>query len=503
MADYERFKWRETQPGRWVRDLDEPERAYTSLFKRFEGTGRSFFHMTGHLSLTMVIPEGQSRAQAEANLDQALKKAWIALRCQHPNLASQTKLDPDAGKWVKEYVTNADGWLEKTFVLVPGNQTGAEWSNNDPPAPPLPTMNVISPAVTDEHTIRRDLIFRAPHDIIDGMGTLLLFDNYTRLTVEALGKGDSYQVPALDDPLIIDNLSPPYRVAANVPPETSEAIKQRLASIAAAEEADASNTIEIASLPHKSGVVAPGVHKRVELILPPDEASALLAASKRIGATVTHVFHAALALALRDLQTRKEEPRPIRLDGYLLRNERGTCQPPYNDHRHPTGVYHSVSGDKLTVNMTVPAQSSTRSQEDDKAEFLRIVEQMKQFYTAVRDDRDHYALAPHLWAKGTAPLPTEEQATPPPFPPPSEIAPVSISSMGRIDGVIAHRRGPVEVADPWVTGEELRNGLGLFLGTFRGSLSLSAAYNDAWIEKEEATAFLRRCMDLVKDSLDC
>ena len=503
MTDYEEFKWRETQPGRWVRDLDEPEMAYTSLFKRFEGSGRSFFHMTGHLSLKMAVPEGESRTRAEAKLDQALKNAWVSLRCQHPNLASQTKLDPSTGKWVKEYLTSADGWLDKTFVCVPGEHTGVEWSNNDPPAPPLPTMNVLSPAVQDEQTIRRDLIFRAPHDIIDGIGTLLLFDNYIRLAAEALDKGDAYQLPALDDPRIVDNLSPPYRVAAAVSPETSEAIKQRLSGLEAAEKADALTTIETASLPHKSGVVAPGVHKRVELILSPEETSSLLAACKRAGATITHVFHAAIALVLRDLQPRTDEPRPTRYVAYLLRNERGTCQPPYNDHRHPTGVYHSISGDKLVVNMTVPPAAAQSHGDDYRAEFLRIVEQMRQFYTAVRDDKNHYALAPHLWAKGTAPLPTEPQATPPPIPPPGKVAPVSISSMGRIDGVIAHRHGPIETMNPWVTGEELRNGLGLFLGTFRGSLSLSAAYNDAWIEEEEATRFVKMCMDVVKSSLGC
>lgn len=208
-ANYERFEWRETQPGRWVRDIDETETSYTSLFKQWEGSGRSFFHMTGHLSLRMAVPEDHSGTQAEANLDQALSNAWVALRCQHPNLASQTRLDAATRKWIKEYLTNADGWLDNTFIPVPGNQTGIEWANGDPPAPPLPTLNVLSPGIRDGRIIRRDLVFRSPHDIIDGIGTLLLFDNYIRLAAEALEKGDSYKLPTIDDPQVPDDLSPP------------------------------------------------------------------------------------------------------------------------------------------------------------------------------------------------------------------------------------------------------------------------------------------------------
>lgn len=260
--------------------------------------------------------------------------------------------------------------------------------------------------------------------------------------------------------------------------------------------------IEPFGLPHKAGVLVPGVHKRVELGLPPDEIKSLLAAWKRVGATVTHVFHAAIALVLRDLQTKTDQPRPVRYINYLLRNERGSCHPPFNDHRHPTGVYHSISGNKLVVNMTIPAWYSSLDEKlDNKGELLRVVEQIKNFYTAVRDDPDHYALAPHLAAKGTAPLPTETQPGPPPIPAPSEIAPVSIPSMGRIDNIIAHRHGAIEVFDPWVTGEELRNRFGLFLGTFRGSLSLSAAYNDAWHDEMEASGFLGQRMKVVRISL--
>ncbi len=135
------------------------------------------------------------------------------------------------------------------------------------------------------------------------------------------------------------------------------------------------------------------------------------------------------------------------------------------------------------------------SDDEANAEFERILVHMRDYYHRVRDDTDHYALAPYIWAAATpeVALPASTVSVPPPNPRPS----VSISSMGLIDHIIGLEHGPIDVYNPWVTGEELGNGLGLFLGTFRGELCLSAAYNDAWHDKEEVEGFLSRCEEIV------
>ncbi|MCV5085065.1 hypothetical protein OFB78_31180, partial [Escherichia coli] len=43
---------------------------------------------------------------------------------------------------------------------------------------------------------------------------------------------------------------------------------------------------------------------------------------------------------------------------------------------------------------------------------------------------------------------------------------------------------------PWVTGEELTNGLGVFLGTLDGVLCLSCAFNEAWHDRKGVDEFL-------------
>ncbi|KAF6826291.1 hypothetical protein CPLU01_09747 [Colletotrichum plurivorum] len=499
-SPYPELIWSQTSPGVWQRSIDEVEESYAVLATLYEGSGLMFFAMTGHISLNIDIPDGVSPSEASSRLDRALNNAWLALRYDHPTIASQVTQNLDTGKWTKTYEQFRDAqdqtqtaWLSKTLVPVSTDKTGNAWANSNPPAPKIPTLFVLSPASDKDGALRRDLVFRAPHDIIDGIGTLTLCGNFITHVAKAYSEGDSYQLPTFDGSEAA-NLSPPYRVAANVPPTLTDAQKKRLADMAAQKAAAMKAPgIEILDMPYRHGATLPSKHQRAALTLTTEETARLIAACKAADATVTHVFHAAIALVVRDIQPRAAEPKRVRYVNYILRNERASCQAPYNSRAHPAALYHSVPGQSLVVDMDLPAAGDDAPLRDD--EFFPIVQTMKDFYHGVRNDAEHYALASTIWAAGTAPLPLSPR--PLPVPPPKTHPSVSISSMGRVDGIIAPRTGAIEAHDPWVTGEELGNGLGLFLGTFRGELCLSAAYNDAWHTEEDVLDFLRRCKDVV------
>ncbi|KAI9170660.1 putative amidase [Paramyrothecium foliicola] len=499
---YEHLRWREIEAGVWTRDIDEIEEFYAAIAKLWEGSGHMYFAITGHISLSVSVSDSDATATGQ-KFDEALGKAWKALRNQHPAIASQTLLEPNNGKFKKIFKVNSPDWFEKTFVRVDSGQTGIDFANSDPPAPKLPTLFVLSPAVSsaDGH-IRRDLVLRSPHDIMDGVGTLMLLNTLVQLTAEALTHEDAFSV-STGDANIGERLSPPYRIAAAVPPSPTASMKEKLARMALEQERDAKiEQLPIAGLPFKQGETVPGVHKRVEITLAEDEANKLISAAKAVGATVTHVFHAAIALTLRDLQEKTTEARRVQYVSYILRNERAACKPPYNDHRHAAALYHSVSGGKLTVEMTVPSASSdpSTSVAEDREEFLRVLRLMTDFYQNVRNDPDHYAIAPNLWANGVPKLPVPlDPSKPLPVPAPELHPSASISSMGKLDSIIKAQQGPISVDNPWVTGEELRSGLGLFLGAFKGQLSLSAAYNDAWHDEKEIRGFLKHCLKLVNE----
>lgn len=501
MDPYEHLKWSEHAPGVWQRDIDEAEQFYTNLAKLYEGSGRMFFAITGHLSLLINLTAGEDRDAAEKRVDDALRKAWLALRFHHPTIGAQVIYDETKGRFQKVYRTfkneeDQETWVDATFQLVPERQTGVDWANSDPPAPKLPTLFVLNPTSPHdtEAMISRDLVFRSPHDIIDGIGTLHLLSNLLAQAARIHELGDAYPVPSLDGSET-ENLSPSFRIAAKVPTELTEAQKERLSAIANEKEA-VSRDVEILGIPFNEGAQLPGKHQRVAITLSPETTVQLLQGCKSLGVTVTHAFHAAIAMVVRDLQPLRSEPSRGRYVNYLLRNERQSCVEPFNTPKHAAAVYHSISGKSLVVDLDLP---TIDGRGEPKEEFLQIVHHMKQFYEDVRDDPEHYALACPIWAASTPQLPKSKGQVA--VPPPKALPSVSISSMGRIDSILGHHDGLFQAFNPWVTGEELGNGLGLFLGTFRGELCLSGAYNDARHDKEEVLDFLCRCKKIVGEGL--
>ncbi|KAK2000324.1 hypothetical protein LX36DRAFT_630796 [Colletotrichum falcatum] len=494
---YPEFAWCQTSPGVWKRTADEVERFYSALVTLYEGSGLMFFAITGHISLHVDVRDIGDDTEAGAIFDKALESAWLALRFDHPTIASQVTQDAATGRWTKTYrqcgdLAEQNRWLEETLVHVLAEQTGQEWANSQPPAPKMPTLFVLSPASHKDGIIRRDLVLRSPHDIIDGVGTLMLLSNLIASASGAFSEGGAYKPPALDGSEVM-NLSPPYRVAANVPLALTGDQEKRLADMAA-QKAAAMNPadMKLLDMPYRHGESLPSRHQRVARTLTKEQTALLTAACKAADATVTHVFHAAIAIVLRDIQERGPEAKRVRYVNYILRNERGSCRAPYNSHRHPAALYHSVPGQSLVVDMDLAAVGDDRVSD---GEFLRVVQVMKDFYHGVRNDEEHYALAPTIWAAAAPDVPASPR--PLPIPPPKTHPSVSISSMGRVDHIIAPKTGHIEAYDPWVTGEELGNGLGLFLGTFRGELCLSAAYNDAWHAASDVLDFLKRCEDVV------
>lgn len=507
---YPSLIWREASPGVWQRDVDEAEKFYYALAKLYESSGRMFFAMTGHLSVSVDVPQGQTREDVEQCLETALRHGWLALRYDHPTIASQVSHDLATGQVTKTYRTcpadtERDAWLAKTFVPIATGETGEEWANSDPPAPRIPTLFVLEPRTAASssvasNTIRRDLVLRSPHEIVDGIGTLHMFNNLTRLIADAYEAGSSSKTPSFDGSET-KNLSPPLRVAANVPTELTDRQKQNLseqnAHKAAASQDD--GDIKVLKMPYQHGTKAPGKHQRVALDFSERDTAALIAACKSPRATVTHAFHAAIAMAVREVQERKPQPQQVRYVNYILRNERRSCVDPYDTPRHAVSVYHSVSGRALMVDMTLPASGDAIGPADRVNELCSIIEKIRHFYDAVRDDGDHYALSLPIWEAGCPKLPKSDAF--PPVPPPNPKPSVSVSSMGNVDSIIASKHGQIMVDKPWVTGEELGNGLGLFLGTFRSKMSLSAAYNDAWHNKAEVEDFVCRCRDIVLTGL--
>lgn len=167
-------------------------------------------------------------------------------------------------------------------------------------------------------------------------------------------------------------------------------------------------------------------------------------------------------------------------------------------------VYHSVSGNSLAIDLTVPSIAEKEAKDypspaQTQTEFCALVQQVKDFYTSIRNSPGNLALTPAFWSMATPHVPNPSSANPldTPVPAPNPSPSVSISSMGKLDGIVTPQHGDVRAKDPWVTGEELGTGIGVFLGTWQDRLQLSAAYNEAWHNREEVRGFLEGCCGIV------
>jgi hypothetical protein len=256
--------------------------------------------------------------------------------------------------------------------------------------------------------------------------------------------------------------------------------------------------IQTASPPFQRQNTLPGKHQRVAVTLSENTTARLLEKCRSLGLSVTHAYHAAIALAVRDLQERKENERMVRYISYCLVNERHHCKPPYSTPSHPASVYHSVSGRCLAVDLTVPALGSFKDTSTDEEIFRAIAQHVRDYYLEIRDNQEYIKLVPSFWAMSILPYPGPDL---PQIPARNETPSVSISSMGVLDKVIRHSYGSFSVENPWVTGEELGTGLGVFLDTWKGRLTLSAAYNDAWHGKKEVLDVLNGCNDIAFQGL--
>lgn len=500
--------WHETSPGHYERGIDEGEFFYTSLAKRWEGTGRTYFAMTSCVEISVQHQERNDGSQIERRVETALRKAWRRLRYDHPTLASAVEYDASSQTCKKVYETFVDDedgakeadWLDKSFIIIRNGQSGTGFCNSDPPVNKYATLYLITPPSPTEDfeqkILRRDVVFRCHHDVIDGIGTLMLLNNLFQYASRAYSLHDDYTDIRFGDEF--RNLSPPFRVAARIPSEPTEAQKDR-ARIIMAENAAAAKDAEIIGIPFHLGKGIPAISQRTAIYLSEEETRTILQKCRAARVSATQAFHAGIVIAVRDIQDRKEAARQARYVNYCLINLRSFCDPPYNTSQHAASVYHSGSGRSLIVDVTIPAESrpprnpSTKAARDD---FIAVVTRIRAFYTAVRSDREHIAMVPLYYAAITPSYPTS--SSPPADVPPPNLRPsVSISGLGVIDEIVEPRHGPFRLENPWVAADEYSTGVGVFLATWKGRMCLSAGYNEAYHGEGQVLGFLERVREVV------
>lgn len=353
--------WKEVSLGRWECDLDEAEQFYTSLVNAYEGSGRTFFAMTRHLfSLSIAVPEDTSHRTMEQRVIKALQSVWLALRYDHPTIASWVEYDHSQRKCRKVYETlpgrelgiERNNWLNTTFSIISDARRGHEWCSNDPLVPLLLTIFLLKAPSSNINgrVLNLELVLRSHHDIIDGIGTLHLFNNLLSHTASAFSQGSSSKLPTFGPEWTA--LSPPLRIAANIVSHLTQDQTTRYEQTIA-HSASLHQHAEIINIPFQRGPTLPGKRQRVAHTLSPNRSPlALLQACRTQGITATHAYHAATAMCMRDRQPRGPTTTPTRTARYMINHR------PANPRAHRTPPR---SGRRLAVALAVAARTGATS----------------------------------------------------------------------------------------------------------------------------------------------
>lgn len=210
------------------------------------------------------------------NLEQALRQAWTSLRYRFPSLESTVSDDT-------------------RFCETPGNPAAEQWMKK--------TYQIHEETTADELFARlrsishitlhylpetKQLVINAPHSLIDGRGILHLYNElFNQLA-------NPNQVTAAD----IGPLPPTENDLLGlraVPTELDVQACQKLLSRFA-------NPSPLVRMPNVKFDQAPGDAARVELKLSQEMTESIIAACKRNSITVTAAWHAAVVLAVSEIQ---------------------------------------------------------------------------------------------------------------------------------------------------------------------------------------------------------
>ncbi|KAG5803567.1 hypothetical protein H9Q74_010423 [Fusarium xylarioides] len=344
------YLWQKSPSGMWERSIDECE----SFYRLYTKEGHGCYPITACASF-QAKPSSNDPHSHDLG---ALKNAWAFLRHKHPTLGSRIERDDETStpkRVYKPFENNedVDTWLSSTFNIISTDKSALEWFNDDAPIFTIPTVYIVQSKGDASH---QTLFLRCPHDITDGVGILQLLNQLFAQASRFYTQPENYSYP-LPDADLDARLSPCLRIAASIPDPLSETQVQRFHEIST-NNGEMYNHPGLMGLPKTSspGIKAELKAKRIAVSAPKRVSAQILAGCKTLGpgVSLTHVFISALAVALAEFQSRKQESYTVRYVDRPMLNIRPFCKEPYGSPDHAGAAYHAVCSHTLGIDLEAP-----------------------------------------------------------------------------------------------------------------------------------------------------
>lgn len=304
--------WAQISERRWERPANGMEKFFTVMENTSSAIceSRRQFTIFSRLKIELQLPD--------AVVEDSLRYAWKQVRYEQPQIA----VISEGFNKVYEVPDEADlqSWLNKTFIVsdeIDGEVFGKEAKPTE-----QPTLYYLPKTA--------QIILRASHSVIDGIGTVLLWHTY--LTALTNPKPD----------IVFGN------EAARLPPPLEIALGQQDVLPAETVAKGVQITSEALSLMpgigpvNLIGTVPAGPTQRREFEFPSQTTKAIVQACRRNGYSVTAAVHAAFALTVvkhADATQLTEDSNYVTVNSFNLRPH---LPEPYNTSKYAAALYYSI-----------------------------------------------------------------------------------------------------------------------------------------------------------------
>ncbi|CAI7606753.1 unnamed protein product [Penicillium glandicola] len=402
--------------------------ANPTLFRRNTNALEGFHAASG----SQNVPEGRRRLDLTAIVKLQIddkkptahhaREAWIALRRKHPAMASVLHGSKRVYHKMDEHERQA--WLDETFVTVPGDHMLTPELLNQFKATSRPTMYFL------ENT--QVFALRTPHFTMDGLGAFYLLGDFLTELGGIQPKEES--ICFNEQP---SNLASCLEEATQ---STFPSMRQLL-RLWRIRRNWLRSYPSIGIKPDKMGSSSVSSWKDLQFSI--SETKSLTIKAKQNGLSLTHVTHAALIIGAKK---HGHNPELSNYTNVIVISLRGRADA--SSHvKNIASAHHAIWPFTLPVTTNFPS----------------VAEQMKQIYVGAVGDSDLLSLSGPIFVEGMRTMPTSSHLFhSSPF----------VSSVGKLDSLIAQRYGCLYVEDVSVVAETSQEDIVVVVWLYKGKLTI-------------------------------
>lgn len=443
------MKWQEVSPGRYERPFDSIESFYRIITSAGAHLNKQHFLISSTLRLKSFPPLKD------------VQNAWRALRQRYPQIAAIPDETGARFRYTVPSHKELDAWVQESFIVDNESSANAKIEGEQPS--PMFLLFYLPGS--------RELLFRAPHWRIDGIGMMDLQNAFLQIlanvppsTIYLDGSEAKYLTPSLDGAAA---------VPLEVTPETTRSTDDELAVYQQGQP-----SVSIATLPN----VIPTATRRIFTRFSPEITTRIIGACKSRGLTVTAAMHAAMVVAIlphiqHDYDPTTRGQSGGKYTGFHDFDLRKYVAPPFNGPAAAVNVYHT--GIPFSIDLEV-----YRSFDSIAAKML------KQYKRDLSKDDPRNVL--HFLAQYVGNVLSVFGS--PPSDPLRAPAHPELSSLGIVnDHIVAKHEGSastVEVEDWQIAVENISRLIMTHVWTWNGELVLSINWNESFYEYAVISKFL-------------